>query len=63
MRLVELAEGSEEYREMAEGFKRMAPGYCILHVSVRGWGAGAERHPLWVPEPSQGERGISPSPS
>ncbi|CAM2102721.1 unnamed protein product [Caretta caretta] len=32
VRLVELAEGSEEYREMAEGFKRMAPGYCILHL-------------------------------
>ncbi|EMP24285.1 Poly [ADP-ribose] polymerase 14 [Chelonia mydas] len=42
VRLVELAEGSEEYREMAEGFKRMAPGYCILHIQR------VQNRVLWV---------------
>ncbi|XP_074826256.1 protein mono-ADP-ribosyltransferase PARP15-like [Natator depressus] len=42
VRLVELAERSEEYREMAEGFKRMALGYCILHIQR------VQNRVLWV---------------
>ncbi|XP_044841818.1 uncharacterized protein LOC123348363 [Mauremys mutica] len=42
VRLVELAKGSEEYREVAEGFKRTAPGYCILNIQR------VQNRVLWV---------------
>ncbi|TFJ99862.1 Poly ADP-ribose polymerase 15 [Platysternon megacephalum] len=41
--LVELVEGSEEYREVAEGFKQTAPGYYILHIQR------VQNRVLWVP--------------
>ncbi|XP_065421537.1 uncharacterized protein LOC135975264 isoform X1 [Chrysemys picta bellii] len=42
VRLVELAEGSEEYQEVAKGFKQTAPGYHILHIQR------VQNRVLWV---------------